>query len=272
MIGLFLRRRLRRIDLAHIHAEIRRDTSDTRSCDQVAPEIGVTSTPVIDRTRGANGVVYVIAMSKDGSGKYHQRLHALDLALGAELFSGPMEVQAKYPGTGDNSDGTNVIFDPGQYKERSAAADEWGPLHRLVIALRYRALHRMDHRLQSGTLAQTAVLNVTPNGFEGAIWMAGAGWPPTIPGTSTSSTPMRFDTTLNSSGFPANGDYGNAFLKISTSTASPSPIISSEHQHPRMAATSTSARRRMVLPDLSDGAGHTLHLAVGAGKVRTSML
>jgi len=78
------------------------------------------STPVIDRTRGANGVVYVIAMSKDGSGKYHQRLHALDLALGAELFSGPMEVQAKYPGTGDNSDGTNVIFDPDNTKSAPA--------------------------------------------------------------------------------------------------------------------------------------------------------
>ena len=26
-----------------------------------------------------------------------------------------------------------------------------------------------------------------------------------------------FDTTLNSGGFPTNGDYGNAFLKVSTS-------------------------------------------------------
>ena len=94
-------------------------TSDNRGCSQVTPEIGVTSTPVIDRTRGPNGVVYVVAMSKDGSGNYHQRLHALDLALGTELFSGPADVQAKYPGTGDNSDGTNVIFDPGQYKERA---------------------------------------------------------------------------------------------------------------------------------------------------------
>ena len=94
-------------------------TSDTRGCSQVTPEIGVTSTPVIDRTRGANGVVYVVAMSKDGSGNYHQRLHALDLALGTELFGGPVEIQATYPGTGDNSNGTNVIFDPGQYKERA---------------------------------------------------------------------------------------------------------------------------------------------------------
>ncbi|MGA9135519.1 MAG: hypothetical protein WB384_26210, partial [Candidatus Sulfotelmatobacter sp.] len=95
-------------------------TSDNRGCGQVTPEIGVTSTPVIDRTSGPNGAVYVIAMSKDSLGNYHQRLHALDLALGTELFSGPIDIQATYPGTGDNSSNGNVIFDPAQYKERAA--------------------------------------------------------------------------------------------------------------------------------------------------------
>ena len=64
-------------------------TSDTRSCGQVVPEIGVTATPVIDRTRGPHGAVYVVAMSKDNSGHYFQRLHALDAAQGTELFGGP---------------------------------------------------------------------------------------------------------------------------------------------------------------------------------------
>ena len=97
---------------------------------------GVTSTPVIDRTRGPNGAIYVVAMSKDASGNYFQRLHALDLALGTELFGGPIDIQATYPGTGDNSDGTNVIFDPSQYMERrSAALAEWRYLHNLDFAL-----------------------------------------------------------------------------------------------------------------------------------------
>jgi outer membrane protein assembly factor BamB len=45
-------------------------TSDARGCSQVTPEIGITSTPVIDRSRGANGTIYVVAMSKNGSGAY----------------------------------------------------------------------------------------------------------------------------------------------------------------------------------------------------------
>src|ERR1700756_1906332 len=43
-------------------------TSDNRGCDQITPEIGITATPVIDRKAGANGTIYVVAMSKDSSG------------------------------------------------------------------------------------------------------------------------------------------------------------------------------------------------------------
>src|SRR5579872_5956718 len=53
--------------------------SGTHSCGQVQPEIGITATPVIDRSQGANGTLYVVAMSEDSSGNYYQRLHALDL-------------------------------------------------------------------------------------------------------------------------------------------------------------------------------------------------
>ena len=93
--------------------------SDDRGCGQVTPEIGVTSTPVIDLTAGPHGTIYLVAMSKDSSGNYFQRLHALDVTTGAEEFGGPAPVAAKYPGTGDNSQNGYVIFDPKQYKERA---------------------------------------------------------------------------------------------------------------------------------------------------------
>jgi outer membrane protein assembly factor BamB len=92
-------------------------TSDNRGCSQVTPEI--TSTPVILRPKTGSPVIFVVAISKDSSGKYHQRLHALDATTRAEVRGGPVDIAATYPGTGDNSSGGNVIFDPGQYKERA---------------------------------------------------------------------------------------------------------------------------------------------------------
>jgi outer membrane protein assembly factor BamB len=93
--------------------------SDDRGCGQVSPEIGVTSSPVIDRTRGIGGVIYAVAMSKSGS-QYYQRLHTLDLTTGHERPGSPVTVQATYPGTGDNSVSGQVVFDAKQYKERAA--------------------------------------------------------------------------------------------------------------------------------------------------------
>src|ERR1039458_2181805 len=63
--------------------------SDDHGCGQISPQIGVTSTPVIDRSSGPNGTIYVVAMSKNSSG-YFQRIHALDMTTGAEEFGGPI--------------------------------------------------------------------------------------------------------------------------------------------------------------------------------------
>lgn len=59
-------------------------SSDARGCSQIVPEIGITSTPVIDLQIGPHGTMYLVAMSKSASGTYHQRLHALDITTGAE--------------------------------------------------------------------------------------------------------------------------------------------------------------------------------------------
>jgi len=66
--------------------------SDPRNCSQIAPEIGITSTPVIDRSRAPHGALYTVAMSKNATGNYFQRIHALDITTGAELLGGPATV------------------------------------------------------------------------------------------------------------------------------------------------------------------------------------
>lgn len=245
-------------------------TSDDHNCGQVAPEIGITSTPVIDRNQGPNGTVYLIAMSKDASGNYHQRLHALDLALGTELLNGPVDVQATFPGTGANTNGTGVVFDPGQYLERASLLllngmiyTGWSshcdilPYTGWIIA--YNA----------STLAKASVLNLTPNGAYGSVWMSGAGLAADSSGNiyflMANGT---FDTTLNSSGFPTSGDYGNAFMKISTVDGL---AVADYFEMDNGTAESDSdtdlgSGGTVVLPDMTDASGNAVHLAVGAGK------
>jgi hypothetical protein len=209
-------------------------------------------------------------MSKDASGNYHQRVHALDLTLGTELFGGPVDVQAKYPGTGDNSDGTNVSFDARQYAERAGLL--------LMNGILYTAwTSHCDIRPYTGwiiaynaaTLGQTAVLNVTPNGNEGSIWMAGAGLAADSSGNIYFLDANGvFDSSLNSSGFPSNGDYGNAFMKLSTSAGlAVADYFEMDNQSSENGSdTDLGSGGALVLPDLNDGAGHTMHLAIGAGK------
>jgi hypothetical protein len=244
--------------------------SDDRGCSQITPEIGITSTPVIRRSTGSNGVIYTVAMSKDSSGDYHQRLHALDAATGNELYKGPVEIAAKFPGTGDNSSGGYVIFDPAQYKERS------GPL--LVDGVVYLAwASHCDIRPYTGwimgysatTLGQKTVLNVTPNGNEGAIWGSGAGLTADDLGNIFFLDANGiFDTTLNSSGFPNHGDYGNAFIRLTTTgglaVADYFEMDNGEQESENDVDLGSGGA--ILLPPVKDSSGKTWQLAAGAGK------
>ena len=245
-------------------------TSDNHGCDQITPEIGITSTPVIDRSVGAHGAIFVIGMTEDSSGGYHQRLHALDLTTGAELAGSPTEIAATYPGNGQNSTNGKVVFDPGQYAERVGLLLLNGTIYTAWTS-------HCDSAPYTGwvmgydetSLKQSTVFNLTPNGSDGAIWMSGFGL-----AADTSSNIYFIDANgtldddFSASGLPDKMDYGNAIVKLSTSN----DLALADYFEPydtdaeSAADTDFGSGGAMLLPDLTDSTGKTRHLIVGAGK------
>ena len=242
-------------------------TSDNRSCGQVSPEIGITATPVIDRARNA---IYVVAMSKNSSGSYFQRLHALNLSTGAEMFNGPHTITATYPGNGSGSSGGTLTFDPAKYKERPGLLQINGTIHTTWSSHCDNGPYTAwVMAFNADTLASSSVLNLEANGSDGGIWMAG-----TAPAGDSSGNIYflmgngTFDTTLNAQGFPANGDCGNCFAKLST--AGGLALADYFTMHNTVSESNgdqdLGSGGALVLPDVKDAAGVTKHLAVGAGK------
>jgi len=238
-------------------------------CPQITPTIGITATPVIDRSAGAHGIIYLIAMSRSSaSNTYHQRLHALDVTTGAELLGGPVDIAAAYPTLGGTTS-----FDPAQYAERAALLLVNGTLYTSWTS-------HCDMPPYSGwiiaysasTLGLAAVLNVAPNGggVGPAIWMSGGGPAADAAGNVYLLTANgAFETTLDANGFPNQGDYGNSFLKLSLSAAA----LTVSDYFTMYNEVDESGRDLdlgsggiLLLPDVTDGGGVVRHLAIGAGK------
>ncbi len=146
---------------------------DTGSPD-VAPTIGITGTPTIDP---ATNTMYVVAATKE-NGVYFSRLHAINILTGAEQTNSPVAITATVAGTGNGSSGGQLSFSPLWENQRPAlnyyngyvyigyaAHGDNGPWHGWLFA--YNAT----------SLAQSAAICLSPNGYGAGIWSSGAGMP-----------------------------------------------------------------------------------------------
>jgi len=236
--------------------------ADTGECCDIAPEIGITGTPVIDQV---TGTLYVVAKTKEGT-NYVQRLHALDITTGAEKFGGPAVIQASVPGTGDGNDGHgNVPFNALRENQRPALL-----LSNAVVYIGFAShgdnppYHGWVLGYDAHTLQQVMAYNDTPNGSDGGIWQSGGG-------LAADSAGNIFFVTGNGT-FDANTggvDYGDSIEKISPSGSVLDYFAPHDQATLSAGDLDLGSCDALLLPDQS---GAHRHLLVTAGKNGTIYL
>ena len=142
-------------------------------CTDLQPQVGITSTPVIDSTLKT---IYVEAKSTDGVNYFH-RLHALDLLTGKEKTPGPVVIAGTVSGTGDGSSSNGQLaFDNLRHLNRPGLL-----LLNGTIYIAYGShcdsgnWHGWLFAYDAATFTQKSVYVTTPNGGMGGFWMSGAG-------------------------------------------------------------------------------------------------
>ncbi len=190
-------------------------SEDLVQCPFIRPEVGITSTPVIDiRT----GTLYVLARTAIrhavGDNEYFQHLHALAITTGVEKFGGPKLITASVPGRGAGRSNRQVDFDPLHENPRAAltlannsvylawaSSCDVDPYHGWVMAY------------DPQTLAQKAMINVNPDGSEAGIWLSDTG--PAVDSEGNLYVPTGNGTFDATSG---GRDYGDSVLKLDGSS------------------------------------------------------
>ncbi len=146
-------------------------------CPFIQPEIGITSTPVIDLP---TGTLYVLARTKErgaaGATHFVQKLHALAITTGAEKFGGPVEIHAEVKGDKFLGIKGRIEFDPLRENQRAALLLTGG---KVVITWASSCDERPYYgwviAYEAHTLAQAGVANLSPNAGESGIWQGDAG-------------------------------------------------------------------------------------------------
>jgi hypothetical protein len=134
-------------------------------CLDINGQMGIMGTPVIDKTRG---VLYVVALTRAGVQNgprtgFIQKLHALDLATGADLPESPVVVSAPdFNALMQNQRPALMLANNMVYVGYASHCDR-EPYHGFLMAY------------DAKTLAQVSVLNTSPTGSEASIWQSGQG-------------------------------------------------------------------------------------------------
>jgi len=233
-------------------------------CPFISPEVGITSTPVIDQR---SGTIYVLARTAeiDGNGtrRFWQRLHALSVLTGEERFGGPVVIGASLKNAGvfglfagtvefgalrENPRASLTLANGKVYLTWASSCDV-GLYHGWIMAY------------DAHTLKQAGVLNTSPDASQSGIWQSDTG-----PAVDDSGN--LFVSTGNGKFDAASGgrDYGDTLLKIATGANGLSIadyFTPSEQAELSAADDDLGSGGPLLIPDQP---GSHAHLAVIGGK------
>lgn len=248
----------------------------------LSPQIGITSTPVIDPV---NGIIYVEARTYETTvptgqctnepasyQNFVHRLHALSITTGQEMTGSPVIICASVPGNGYDAVGGVVNFNTWRQNQRPALL-----LLNGTVYLGFGSLEDIDYyhgwilgytySIATGfTTTPTYVFNDTPNGQKGGIWQAGGGLLADSSGYIYTSTGNgTFD--VNTGGV----DYGSAFIKFNQSLSILDYFtpFNQDFMNLEIINADLASAGPMLIPDQTSSIPH---LAIACGKTGTLYL
>ncbi len=237
--------------------------ADAYNCGQITPELGITSTPVIDP---ATNTMYLVATTKEISGSttsFVHRVHALDITTGADKLT-PVVVQAAVPGTGDH--GTTVTFVPQTYKQRPGLLLLNGVVYTAWSShCDANTYHGWLIGYRANDLAKVSVYNANPDGKEASFWNSGVG--------PAADAAGKIYIVSGNGTFDANTggrDYGDSVIKLDPANQLTVSGYFAPFNQQSLSDTDADlgSGGAILLPDSVGSTTHP-HLLVAAGKAGT---
>jgi hypothetical protein len=172
------------------------------------PEIGITSTPVIDLN---SGLLYVVAETYEGGTAFF-RLHALDITTGSDRLT-PAVIGGSVSGNSSDSQGGVLIFAPFYHWQRPGLLLLNGNIY-VAFGSHQDAtpFHGWLFGYRASTLQQTTILNFSPDQGENGVWQGG------VAPAADANGNIYLETGNGALTVNAGGrDYGDSVVKIGTS-------------------------------------------------------
>lgn len=181
-------------------------SSSDIGCSDLIPEIGITSTPVID---ASTNTIFLVMKAKS-NGQYVQMLRALDITTGKDRPGSPVQIRAKVKGNGDGSVNGVISFDAHYEAQRPGLLLQNGKVYIAWAShCDFDPYHSWIMSYDETTLKQTAVWNGTPNGSRGGVWQSGTGL------AADSSFNLFVSTGNGTYDGPRGGDdFGDSIVKL----------------------------------------------------------